>query len=145
VVVVDVAGKVRHPGVVRLPSGSRVVDAITAAGGALHGVDLTSLNLAAQLQDGQQVLVGVVSQAPQTGTSSGPTTNSGPTASSGPLDLNSATLEQLESLPGIGPSLGQRILDWRAAHGRFTSVQELREVSGIGDARFADLAARVRV
>ena len=141
-VVVDVAGKVRHPGVVRLSQGSRVVDAIAAAGGSLRGVDLTTLNLARTLQDGEQVVVGrVVGPPPTTGTSSG----TAPPTSGGPLDLNGATLEQLETLPGIGPALGQRIIDWRTAHGRFSTVDELREVSGIGDARFADLAPRVRV
>ena len=140
VVVVDVAGKVRHPGVVRLPSGSRVLDALTAAGGVPHGVDLTGLNLARTLQDGEQVVVGVATPALPTTGPGGATS-----ASSGPIDLNSATLEQLETLPGIGPSLGQRIIDWRTAHGRFTSVAELREVSGIGDARYSDLAPRVRV
>ena len=142
-VVVDVAGKVRHPGVVRLPQGSRVVDAIAAAGGSLHGVDLTTLNLARTLagwragrrrSDGSRT-------TPTTGTPSG----TAPPTSTGPLDLNSATLEQLETLPGIGPALGQRIIDWRTAHGHFSTVDELREVSGIGDARFADLAPRVRV
>jgi competence protein ComEA len=142
-VVVDVAGKVHHAGVVRLPTGSRVVDAIRAAGGALPGVNLTSLNLAAALQDGEQILVGVPGTSPaQVVAPSGVPVSSAP---SEPIDLNSATLEQLETLPGIGPSLGQRILDWRTAHGRFTTVDELREVSGIGDARFADLAPRVRV
>jgi competence protein ComEA len=146
VVVVDVAGKVHHPGVVRLPNGSRVVDAIRAAGGAQRGVDLTSLNLAAQLQDGAQILVGVVGSSPVGAPSGGPGAATQPAGtSSAPLDLNSATLDQLETLPGIGPSLGQRIIDWRTAHGRFTTVDELREVSGIGDARFADLAPRVKV
>jgi competence protein ComEA len=108
----------------------------------VHGVDLTTLNLARTLQDGEQVLVGAASgqQAP-TGASSA----TAPPTGSAQLDLNRATLEQLETLPGIGPALGQRIIDWRTAHGRFSTVDELREVSGIGDARFADLAPRVRV
>ncbi len=140
VVVIDVAGKVRQPGVVRLPLGSRVVDAIAAAGGVRGDVDLTTLNLARVLADGEQVLVGVAGGLPTAG---GPTT-----ASAGPegvIDLNSATLEQLDTLPGVGPVLAQRILDWRTAHGRFSTIDELREVSGIGDARFADLSTRVRV
>jgi competence protein ComEA len=141
VVVVDVAGKVHRPGVLRLPGGSRVLDALTAAGGVLHGVDLTGLNLARILQDGEQVVVGVTVPATPVATGEPGTT----TPASGPIDLNSATLEQLETLPGIGPSLGQRIIDWRTAHGRFNSVAELREVSGIGDARYADLAPRVAV
>ncbi|HTY73823.1 MAG TPA: ComEA family DNA-binding protein, partial [Actinomycetes bacterium] len=141
VVVVDVAGKVRRPGVVRLPAGSRVVDALRAAGGALRGVDLTDLNLARALQDGEQVVVGST-----VGTASAPPApGAAAAASPARVNLNAATLADLETLPGIGPALGQRILDWRSAHGRFSSVQELREVSGIGDARFAVLAPRVSV
>ena len=141
VIVVDVAGKVRRPGVVRLPLGSRVVDAIEAAGGVRGTVDLTPLNLARVLSDGEQVLVGVDGAATPTAGPGG-TTGSGTDAV---VDLNTATLEQLDVLPGVGPVLAQRIIDWRTAHGRFSSVEELREVSGIGDARFADLSPRVRV
>lgn len=141
VVVVDVAGKVRRPGVVRLPLGSRVVDAIEAAGGVRGAVDLTPLNLARVLGDGEQVLVGVDGPALQT---TGPGGAPGNPADA-VVDLNTATLEQLDVLPGVGPVLAQRIIDWRTAHGRFSSIDELREVSGIGDARFADLSPRVRV
>jgi competence protein ComEA len=140
-VVVDVAGKVRQPGVVRLPLGSRVVDAIAAAGGVRGDVDLTALNLARVLTDGEQVVVGAVgAPAP----SAPPATGQGGSTDT-VVNLNTATLEQLDTLPGVGPVLAQRILDWRTAHGRFSTIDELREVSGIGDSRFTDLAPRVRV
>jgi competence protein ComEA len=141
-VVVDVAGKVRRPGLVRLPAGARVADALDAAGGSLPGVDLTPLNLARRLVDGEQVLVGA---APVAAAAPAPGPAGGAAGPSGQLDLNAATVDQLEALPGVGPVLAQRILDWRTEHGRFSSVDELREVSGIGAKKFADLKDRVRV
>jgi competence protein ComEA len=138
--VIDVAGKVRHPGLYRLPAGSRIDDAVQAAGGALPGVDLTALNLAAKVTDGQQIAVGMPGAAPAAGAGS-----AGSTPTSAPVDLNSATLDQLETLPGVGPVLGQHILDWRAAHGPFVTIDQLREVSGIGDVKFAGLRGRVTV
>jgi competence protein ComEA len=146
ILVVDVAGKVRRPALYRLPSGSRIDDAVQAAGGPLPGVDLTSLNLAARLADGQQIAVGMSGVAP--GVEPGASGSGGPTqpgAPGGPIDLNSATLEQLETLPGVGPVLGQHIIDWRAAHGRFATIDQLQEVSGIGDIKFAALRSRVTV
>jgi competence protein ComEA len=157
VVVVDVVGLVRRPGVYRLPSGSRVDDAVRAAGGARAGVDLTGLNLARKLSDGEQVAVGVTgagASRPEAGSATasggsggGPTSGlgSGVGTSAGVLDLNSATLSQLDGLPGVGPVLAQRILDWRTAHGRFDAVDQLRSVTGIGDAKFADLKSVVTV
>ena len=144
-VVVDVAGKVRRPGIVRLAAGARVVDALAAAGGTLPGVDLTPLNLARRLVDGEQVLVGVApaSAAAPGGGAAG--TAGVAAGAGGQLDLNAATVEQLEALPGVGPVLAQRIADWRTEHGRFSTVDELREVSGIGAKKFADLKDRVRV
>lgn len=135
--VVDVVGSVRRPGVVRLPAGARVLDAVAAAGGLKPGAAPGALNLAALLADGQQVVVGgsVVGAAPGAG-------GSPPTG--GLLDLNAATLEQLDTLPGVGPVLAQRILDWRLAHGRFTSVEQLAEVGGIGERKLADIRAKVR-
>jgi competence protein ComEA len=137
--VVDVAGRVRHPGLVHLPAGARVADALVAAGGVLPGVDLTTVNLARALGDGEQVVVGAPGAAPVGGAAS---SGSGPDAL---VDLNSATLDQLDSLPGVGPVLAQRILDWRSAHGRFSSVDELGEVGGIGAKKLADIVPRVRL
>jgi competence protein ComEA len=138
-VVVDVAGKVRRPGVATLPAGSRVIDAIRRAGGVRPGVDLTSLNLARVLVDGEQVLVGV---APATGVAASAT--SPPGAADGPLvNLNTATLDQLDGLPGVGPVTAQKILDWRTAHGAFTAIDELLEVDGIGEKTLADMAPRL--
>jgi competence protein ComEA len=148
VLVVDVAGKVRRPGLYRLPPGSRVDDAVRAAGGPVGKVDLTRLNLAAKVVDGQQILVGVAGAAeaaPAGGGAAG--SGSGAAAGTGgtPVDLNTATLDQLEGLPGIGAVLGQHILDWRAAHGGFNSVDQLNDVSGIGDVKFAALRDLVSV
>jgi competence protein ComEA len=134
VIVVDVAGKVRRPGIYRLRSGARVDDALRAAGGPLPGTDLTSLNLAAVLADGQQVAVGV-SASGNGGVGGIPLSG----AASGPVHLNTATVEQLEVLPGVGPVLAQHIVDYRTAHGRFSSVDQLNDVPGIGDAKFAAL------
>lgn len=140
-VVVDVAGKVRHPGVATLPAGSRVIDAIRKAGGARRGVDLAGLNLARVLVDGEQVLVGVA--APPGVAASAASTS---TAAAGPgqlVNINTATLEGLEALPGVGPVTAQKILDWRTAHGSFSSVDELLEVDGIGEKTLADMAPYV--
>jgi competence protein ComEA len=142
-VVVDVAGRVRRPGIVQLPAGARVVDALRAAGGAKPGVQTRSLNLARPLVDGEQIVVGLrvpaVGGSPGTGVT--PTTGS----SIAPVNLNTATAEQLDTLPGIGPVTAQAILDWRTENGSFTSVDELLEVSGIGDATLADIAPYVYV
>jgi len=149
-VVVDVVGSVRRPGVVRLSAGSRIVDALAAAGGLRPGSNPGLLNLAAVLTDGQQVVVG----APAAAAGAAPA-GSGPSAGAGvggvavtggtTIDLNSATLEQLDGLPGVGPVLAQRILDWRQQHGRFASVEQLAEVGGIGERKLADIRGRVRV
>jgi competence protein ComEA len=141
-VVVDVAGKVRKPGIVELPTGSRVVDALDAAGGAKRGVDTSALNLARLLVDGEQIVVGVDTPAmPPPRAPSAGATGSAIT----PINLNTATMEQLDTLPGIGPVTAQAILDWRSENGAFTSVDELLEVSGIGDATLADIEAYVYV
>ncbi|GAA4625916.1 hypothetical protein GCM10023196_032020 [Actinoallomurus vinaceus] len=142
-VLVDVAGKVRHPGVVSLPAGARVIDAIKAAGGPLPGARTGMLNLARRVVDGEQVLVGVdATPAPAVP----PVAPSGPTLPAGtPLDLNTAGAAQLDQLPGVGPVLAQRIVDYRTRHGPFRSVDELRQVSGIGAAKFDDLKALVTV
>jgi competence protein ComEA len=141
-VTVDVAGRVRRPGIAVLPAGSRVVDALEAAGGARRGVDLTSLNLARPLVDGEQVLVGVPPPAGVAGTLGSP----GEAVPTGALvNLNTADQAALESLPGVGPVTATAILDWRTEHGGFTAVDELLEVNGIGDATLADLAPLVTV
>ena len=137
--VIDVAGAVRRPGLYRLRSGSRIDDAIAAAGGATAKAQLDTVNLAAPIADGEQVVVprrGAVGAA----AASPPSAGSSPSA---PLDLNSATLEQLESLPGIGPVTAQKILDYRQAHGAFHSVAELEGVPGIGPAHMAQLKGLV--
>jgi competence protein ComEA len=137
--VVSVGGKVRRPGIVRLPVGSRVDDAVRAAGGPVAGADVGLLNLARRLVDGEQVLVGV---APAPG--SAPVAG-GAAAGGGLLDLNAAGAAELDALPGIGPVLAQRIVDWRTENGRFASVDQLREVTGIGEAKYEDLRAKVTV
>lgn len=140
-VVVDVAGKVRRPGIVRLPVGSRVVDALEAAGGPRRGVDLSGLNLARVLIDGEQVLVGLP-------TPPGPAAAAAPGAApaGGTLvNLNTATQTELETLPGIGPVTATSILQWRTEHGAFSSVDELLEVSGIGEATLAEVAPHVTI
>ncbi len=152
--VVDVVGKVAHPGLYRIPAGSRVDDAVRAAGGALPGTDLTALNLARRVADGEQIAVGVAgSGGPRWGVrgaaAAGTSGTSGASGGSGPggapVDLNTAGAQQLDALPGVGPVLAQHILDWRTAHGRFETVEQLRQVSGIGDAKFADLRPLVTV
>ncbi|WP_411076775.1 helix-hairpin-helix domain-containing protein [Streptomyces sp. cmx-10-25] len=147
VVVVDVGGKVRRPGVLTLPAGSRVEDALQAAGGVRSGADLTGVNRARVLSDGEQVLVDVPgAQAGGPGPGSGGSAGGagGGGVPGAPVSLNTATVEQLDTLPGVGPVLAQHIVDHRTEHGGFRSVSELREVSGIGERRFADLEPLVR-
>ncbi|WP_244409325.1 ComEA family DNA-binding protein [Streptomyces albofaciens] len=175
--VVDVVGKVHRPGIHRLPSGSRVADALRAAGGVLDGANIRGLNRARLLIDGEQIAVDVPGAGPGAvgqGTGLGPTSGAGAGssasgagatggASSGsagasvgtggtggtgagaaPISLNSATVEQLDALPGVGPVLARHIIEYRTAHGGFTSVEQLRDVNGIGDRRFADLRSLVQ-
>ncbi|MEU6077742.1 helix-hairpin-helix domain-containing protein [Micromonospora sp. NPDC047074] len=145
--VVAVAGKVRRPGLVRVPAGARVADAVEAAGGALPGVDVALLNPARKLTDGELILVGVAAPpgaAPSPGTAAGGAPGTAPGAG-GRLNLNTATLAQLDALPGVGPVLAQRILAHRDQHGGFRSVGDLRQVDGIGDARYEQLKDLVTV
>ncbi|MEU8258213.1 ComEA family DNA-binding protein [Micromonospora inaquosa] len=141
--VVAVAGKVRKPGLVRLPAGSRLADAVQAAGGALPGVDVALLNPARKVTDGELIVVGVT-PPPVPGGAAGPAAG-GAAPAAGPLNLNTATLAQLDALPGVGPVLAQRILAHRDQHGGFKSVGDLRQVDGIGDARYEQLKDLVTV
>jgi competence protein ComEA len=142
IVVVDVAGAVRRPGVYRLPQGSRITDAIARAGGMSAHAEAASVDLAAPLADGEQVLVpasvagaGAVAAAPA-GSSAGP-------SASAPVDLNTATAAQLDALPGVGPVTAQKIVDYRQQHGPYTSVDDLDAISGIGPAKIANLKGLV--
>jgi len=135
---------VRKPGLVRLPAGARVADAIEAAGGVLPDTDLSFVNLARKVVDGELIVVGVT---PPPGVA-GPAGGAAGTPPGGPaalVNLNTASLAELQTLPGIGAVLAQRILDYRTKHGQFRSVDELRQVEGIGDAKFAQLKDRVTV
>ncbi|MFE0647914.1 helix-hairpin-helix domain-containing protein [Streptomyces sp. NPDC059534] len=144
-VVVDVGGKVLRPGVLTLPAGSRVADALRAAGGVRPGADLTGLNRARVLFDGEQVLVGLPGMpSGGSGAGAGAGGGGGGGGPGVPLSLSTATAEQLDTLPGVGPVLARHIVDHRAEHGGFRSVAELREVNGIGERRFADLEPLVR-
>jgi competence protein ComEA len=137
VLVVDVAGAVRRPGLYRLPKGARIADAIARAGGMSRHASAASVNLAAPLADGEQVLVpsaGVGATASSSGVSPSP---------SAPVDLNSATAEQLDALPGLGPVTAQKIVDYRTEHGPFTSVDDLDAIPGIGPARIENLRGLV--
>ncbi|MFI9593019.1 helix-hairpin-helix domain-containing protein [Nonomuraea sp. NPDC052265] len=139
-VTVQVAGKVRNPGVYLLPQGSRVTDAVSAAGGLRHGASTGPLNLARRLIDGEQIVVGAPAAAAAV-----PPGLPGADPATAILDLNSATPDQLEELPGVGEVLAARIAEFRTAHGGFTSVDQLREVSGIGAKKYEEIKPKVRV
>ncbi|MHB8185883.1 MAG: helix-hairpin-helix domain-containing protein [Dermatophilaceae bacterium] len=149
VLLVHVVGQVRRPGVVRLPPGARVLDAVQAAGGATSSADLNHLNLARLVADGEQIVVPKPGESILTGGVPGAggagAGSSGVGSVGGLIDLNTADVSALDSLPGVGPVLAQRILEWRAQHGRFTSVDELGEVSGIGDKILAQIRPKVTV
>lgn len=155
-VVVSVVGLVHKPGLVTLQSGARIADALEAAGGPLDGADLIGLNMARRVGDGEQIVVGidappgqpatmgssVAGEAPVSPSRGAPAPASG--APSGPVDLNTATVEDLDALPGVGPVTAEAIVAWRAAHGRFDSVDQLGDVDGIGPARLEKLRELVR-
>ena len=157
VLVVHVLGAVRQPGLVRLPDGARVQDAIKAAGGLRRDADPDELNLAQPLEDGVQLVVGTTKRpagevrppgASSGGAGSEGTGGSGAAkggADAAPVNLNRATVDQLDALPGVGPVTAQKILDWREQHGRFSRVDELQEVDGIGPKSYARLAPLLRV
>jgi competence protein ComEA len=140
-VVVAVGGKVGKPGLVRLPAGARVADALEAAGGARPGVDVAMLNLARKVVDGELILVGVT--PPPGAVPAGPA--GVPAPAGGAVNLNTATLADLDTLPGVGPVLAQRILDARTAQGGFKAVSDLRKVEGIGSSRYEQLKDLVTV
>jgi len=148
-ITVHVAGAVRRPGLYRLAAGSRIDDALQRAGGPRARADLTAVNLATKLEDGRQVIVpergsGAAASAP--GSGSGSAAAGGPgSAPAAPVNLNTATLEQLDTLDGVGPGIAQRIIDYREQHGGFRNVDELGEVPGIGDKRMATLRPLVTV
>jgi competence protein ComEA len=148
--VVDVCGAIARPGVYHLPAGARVCDLLDAAGGATAQAELAAVNLAAKLTDGQQVAVPRHGQAAATaaagsGAVAGAVAGATPSTPAAPVNLNLATAEQLDALPGVGPSTAQKIIDYRTANGSFRSVEDLKNVSGIGDAKFAALKDLVAV
>jgi len=149
-ILVSVTGQVRHPGLVTVPADARVADAIAAAGGALDPDDLTGLNLAAHLSDGDSVVVAGPSGSMVDAESSPvggaePATGVRDTATSSPLDLNTADEAALEELPGVGPVTAAAIVSWRTDHGPFTSVDQLQAIPGIGPAKFAQISPHVTV
>ncbi|MFG2040735.1 helix-hairpin-helix domain-containing protein [Dactylosporangium sp. NPDC048998] len=138
--VVSVTGRVNRPGLVRLPAGSRVADAIEAAGGVVPGVDLTGVNLARKVVDGEMIAIGVTPPPAAAGGGS-----AGGAGGAGLVNVNTATVTELQTLPGIGEVLAQRIVEFRDRHGGFRAVTDLRQVEGIGDAKFRQLKDRVTV
>jgi competence protein ComEA len=147
-ILVHVIGAVAKPGVVRLPEGARVEDALAAAGGLRGDADPAELNLAAVVSDGTQIIVGTKA-SPRGEVREGSTSSGSVPAGTGTvgaiIDLNTATLAQLDTIPGIGPVTAQAILDYRTKHGRFTRIEELQEVDGIGTKTYAQIAPHVRV
>jgi competence protein ComEA len=137
-VLVHVVGAVRRPGVVRLPAGSRVADAVEQAGGLRRNGEVGGTNLARQVTDGERIEVGAPGRAPDVD-------QSGSASDAPQVDLNTATADQLDALPGVGPVTAAKILAWRAEHGRFSVVDELAEVAGIGPKTLAELRSLVRV
>lgn len=136
--IINVAGKVKSPGVYQLPPGSRVIDAIEAAGNHIKGVDISDINLARLLVDGEQILVGGNRLQSSKSVARKITVDN-------PLDINRATLAQLDTLPGIGPVTAQRIIDYRNKVGRINALDELKKISGLGGAKFEEIKSLLRV
>ncbi|TCP54853.1 competence protein ComEA [Tamaricihabitans halophyticus] len=141
--VVSVVGKVSEPGLVTVSASARVADAVAEAGGARHGTNLYALNLARKVSDGEQIYVGV--PVPPEAAAESDVDSGASEGGSGKVDLNTATLEQLETLNGVGPVTAESILDWREENERFTAVEQLREVDGIGEVRLEKLRDEVVV
>lgn len=154
-VVVSVVGLVHKPGLVTLTAGARIADALAAAGGALDGADLIGLNMARRVTDGEQIIVGIAappgeqtamgSSTSSSTAAAAPSSTGSASAPTGSVDLNTATIEQLDTLPGVGPVTAAAIVAWRDANGRFTSIDQLGEVDGIGPARLEKLRGLVHV
>jgi competence protein ComEA len=152
-VIVYVCGAVRTPGVVRLPAGARVTDALQLAGGPTGRAELAAVNLAAPVADGQQILVPergapVVASAPASSGSSGSAlgvSSAGGTTPGALININTASLEELDALDGVGPSTAQKIIDYRTENGGFKTIEDIKEVSGIGDAKFAAMKDQITV
>jgi competence protein ComEA len=142
VLYVQVVGQVVHPGLYEVRDGDRVMDAVVAAGGFTSSADRAGINLARVVADGEQLVVPAVGEAPPVGAGAGPGSAAAPRAK---VNVNTADATALETLPRVGPAMAQRIIDWRTKNGRFRSIQDLRSVSGIGDATFAQLEPLVTV
>jgi competence protein ComEA len=150
---IDVSGKVKHPGVYSLPAGSRAIDAIRMAGNSLPKIDLSDINLAHLLVDGEQILVGQSQQNISSSSSTSSTSSSSSTSHNrtiikrphGPISINTADIAQLDSLPGIGPVMAGRIIAYRKQNGAFSAIDDLKKVKGMGKSKFAELKGLVRL
>lgn len=145
-VVVYVCGAVKAPGIVRVPAGARVTDALELAGGPSARAELTAVNLAAKVSDGEQIVVPARGQsAPAVAATAGAATVAGPAVPAAPVNINTATAEQLDALVGVGPATAQKIIDYRVANGPFKTIDDIKNVSGIGDAKFAAMKDNITV
>ena len=144
---IDVSGKVKHPGVYSLPAGSRAIDAIRMAGNSLPKIDLSDINLAHLLVDGEQILVGQSQQNVSSSSSSSDRSRNRTVKKRphGPISINSADIAQLDSLPGIGPVMAGRIIAYRKQNGAFSAIEDLRKITGMGKSKFAEIKALVRL